>query len=111
KKASAGLLFPSETDAPFEVVEWPGQEGKPDKARVLELVGLPPTTQVKTKTLDAFFKDVAQEQDWMDEGEKAEARRFGQLVQAIKENLADVKVFLAGRAEADAYIVGRADSG
>jgi histidine triad (HIT) family protein len=111
KKASKGLQFRSETDAPFEPVEWPGQEGKPDKARVLELAGLPANTPVKTKGLDAFFKEAAQEQDWMDDGEKAEAQRFQQLVRALKENLADVKVFLAGRAEADAYIVGRTEGG
>src|SRR4051794_27908478 len=111
KEASKGLLFPSETDAPFEPFEWPGQEGKPDKARVQELAGLPPATPVKTRSLDAFFKDAAKEQDWMDEGEKAEARRFGQLVQALKDNLADAKVFLAGGAEKDVYVVGRAGSG
>ena len=37
KRASQGLLFPSETDAPFEAFEWPGEQGKPDTARVLEL--------------------------------------------------------------------------
>ena len=34
---------------------------------------------------------------------------FQQLVRAIKENLADVKVFLAGKPEADAFIVGRTE--
>jgi hypothetical protein len=43
--------------------------------------------------------------------EKAEVQRFKHLVQALKGNLSDVKVFLAGGAESDAYIVGRADSG
>jgi hypothetical protein len=28
KKASAGSLFPSETDAPFEPLEWPGERGR-----------------------------------------------------------------------------------
>jgi hypothetical protein len=111
KKASKGLQFRSETDAPFEPFEWPGEQGKPDKARVLELAGLPPGTPVRTKGLDAFFKDAAQEQDWMDDGEKAEAQRFRQLLQALKENLSDVKVFLAGRAESDAYILGRTEGG
>jgi hypothetical protein len=111
KKASAGLLFPSETDAPFEPFEWPGEQGKPDKARVLELAGLPPGTPVKTKGLDAFFKDATREEAWHDDQEKAEVQRFKQLVQALKDNLSDVKVFLAGAAESDAYIVGRADSG
>ena len=32
-------------------------------------------------------------------------------MQAIKDNLADVKVFLAGGPESDAYVVGRAESG
>jgi hypothetical protein len=111
KKASAGLLFPSETDAPFEPVEWPSEQGKPDKARVLELAGLPPDTTVKTKSLDAFFKDATQEEAWHDDQEKAEVQRFKQLVRAIKDNLSDVKVFLAGGAEADAYIVGRTEAG
>jgi hypothetical protein len=111
KKASAGLLFPSETDAPFEPFEWAGEQGKPDKARVLELAGLTANTPVKTKGLDAFFRDATLEQEWMDEGEKAEARRFKELVQAIKDNLSDVKVFLAGGTEKDVFIVGRAGEG
>jgi hypothetical protein len=46
----------------------------------------------------------------MEEGEKAEARRFQRLVRTLKENLSDVKVFLAGGPEADAYVVGRTDA-
>ena len=51
-RASKGLLYRSETDAPFEAFEWPGEQGKPDKARVLALAGLPPGTPVKTKSLN-----------------------------------------------------------
>jgi hypothetical protein len=47
----------------------------------------------------------------MDEGEKAEAQRFQQFAQALKENLSDVKAFLAGGAEKDVYIVCRSESG
>ena len=111
KKASKGLLFRSETDAPFEQFEWPGQEGKPDKARVLELAGLPADTTVKTKSLDAFFKDATREEAWHDDQEKAEVQRFKQLVRAIQDNLSDVKVFLAGGTEKDVFIVGRAGDG
>src|SRR5262245_38136603 len=97
RKASEGLRFRSDTDAPFEAFEWPGEEGKPDNARVLELAGAAPGTPVKTKSLAAFFKDATTEQDWHDDTEKAEVEKFQQLVQAIKESLADVKVFLVGR--------------
>jgi Nuclease A inhibitor-like protein len=41
----------------------------------------------------------------------AVVQRFKQLVQTIKETLKDVKVFLVGKAEKDAYIVGRTDGG
>jgi hypothetical protein len=111
KKASEGLLFPSETDAPFEVVEWPGEQGKPDKARVLELAGVAPETPVKVRSLDGFFKDATTEEDWHDPEEKAEVQRFQQLVQTLKDTLKDVKVFLVGKRESDAYLVGRVDSG
>lgn len=112
KKASEGLQYPSETDAPFEPFEWPGEQGKPDKARVLVLTGLPAGTPVKVKSLDAFFKDATEEQDWQDAEVKAEVQKFKQLVQAIKDALADVKVFLVGKgSEKDAFIVGRTDAG
>jgi hypothetical protein len=53
-----------------------------------------------------------EEEDWHDEDEKAEVQRFKDLVKAIKDNLSDVKVFLAGGgAEKDAYVVGRTESG
>jgi hypothetical protein len=111
REATKGLMFQSETDAPFEVVEWPGEQGKPDKGRVLELAELPADTPVKVKSLDAFFKDATREEDWHDDEEKAQVERFKQLVQTLKETLADVKVFLAGDTESDAYIVGRANGG
>ena len=108
KKASAGLLFRSETDAPFE---WRGEEGKPTKARVLQLVGAAPGTPTKARSLDAFFRDATREQDWHDDKERAEVQRFQQLVETIKETLSDVKVFQVGRSEADVYIVGRTEEG
>jgi hypothetical protein len=112
KKASAGLQYRSETDAPFEAFEWPGEEDKPDKARVLELAGLAANTPVKMKGLDAFFTDQTKEEDWHDDEERAEAQKFRDLVQTLKEALADIKVFLVGKgAEKDVYIVGQAGEG
>jgi hypothetical protein len=111
KKACQGLLFPSETtDAPLEPFTWPGEQDKPDKARVLELAKLPANTPVKTKSVDAFFKEVTTEQDWHDDEEKATVEKFKQLVQALKEALADIKVFQAGRVESDVYVVGRTET-
>jgi hypothetical protein len=111
KTASEGLLFPSETDAPIEVIDWPGEQGKPEKARVLELAGLPPTTAVKSKSLVGFFKDVTKDETWHDDEEKAQVQKFKQLVQALKDTLSDIKVFQAGKVECDVFVVGCTESG
>jgi hypothetical protein len=111
KEASRGLLYPSETDAPFEPFVWEGEEGKPDKARVLELIGRPEKTRAKVMSLDAFFRDVTTEEDWHDAEEKAEVRKFRELVQALKGALTDIKVFKVGGVESDVYVVGRTRTG
>src|SRR5215467_4434944 len=103
KEASRDLLFPSETDAPFEPFVWEGEEGKPDKARLLERAGKPPKTPVKVMSLGAFFKDVTTEEDWHNAEEKEEVRKFRQLVQTLKKTLKDIKVFKVGKVEADVY--------
>jgi hypothetical protein len=41
KQASEGLLFLTETDAPFEVIHWPAQ-GKLTPALLLQLTNYPP---------------------------------------------------------------------
>ena len=41
KQASEGLLFLTETDAPFEVLHWPTQ-GKLTQALLLQLTNYPP---------------------------------------------------------------------
>ena len=105
EKASKGLQYQSETDAPFTVVEWPGEKGKPGKARMLELAGLLANTPVRVQDLDAFFAEATEEKDWMDDTERAEAQRFQDLVQTIKGLLAGSE---AGK---DVFIVGRTESG
>ena len=112
KKASQGLLFPSETDAPFEPFEWPGEQGKPDKARVLELAGLPPNTPVKVEEPGRLLQG-------RDQGGGL-ARRGGEgggpEVQAAR---AGAQGGAGGRqgvpggqgVESDVYIVGRPEAG
>jgi hypothetical protein len=106
-----GLFFPSETDAPFEAFVWEGEEGKPEKARVLQLAGASPDAPIKTKNLDSFFRDVTQDKPWHNAEEKAEVARFQTLLQTLKKTLADAKVFQVGKVVSDVYIVGRTKSG
>jgi hypothetical protein len=110
--ATQGLLFQSETDAPFEAFEWPDAgDGKPGKARVMELAGIPDKTPVKVRSVDAYFADATKDEAWHDDDEKAQVERFKGLVKAIKDTLKDVKVFEAGKIQVGVWIVGRAEKG
>lgn len=54
QQASKGLLFLSESDAPFEVIHWPAQ-GELTPPKLLQLTGHPPDAPVELRTVDEFF--------------------------------------------------------
>jgi hypothetical protein len=84
KRASKGLLFPSESDAP------------------LELVGAEEGTGVEETTLADLLRTVPPE-------DKAQ---FDQLAKVLKEQLTGIKVYKVGdEAEREVYIVGKTKDG
>jgi histidine triad (HIT) family protein len=100
-KASKGLEFPSETDAPFAAFAWKGGDKLTD-SHLLELAGEEPGTPVESMTLAGFFRVIPQE-------DKA---KFDALANALGEQLTGVKVYkVGGEAEKHAYIVGKTQSG
>lgn len=109
KNASAGLMFMSESDYPFEVVVWSGG-GTVTAENILKYTGKPPDTLVEDVGLDSFFQNATQEQDWYGAEEKEIATKYRNLVQLIKTNLADVKVFRIGEIEIEIYIIGKVDA-
>ncbi|MEG3920644.1 MULTISPECIES: nuclease A inhibitor family protein [unclassified Microcoleus] len=110
KQASEGLLFGSETDAPFEVIHWPAQ-GELTPAKLLQLTEHSPDAPVKLVSVDKFFAISTQEEDWHDEEEEETAKRFQNLVSVLKQNLSQLQVYRVGSIEIDVYIVGETDGG
>jgi hypothetical protein len=106
-QASQGLLMPSESDYPFEVFVWEDVELTPQK--ILELTNYPPATSIEEVELDYFFRNVATEKDWHDKIQKENVAKFQNLVQVIKDNLADIRVYRIGTIEVNVYIVGNND--
>jgi len=101
KKASKGLLWPSESDAPLEPFVWTGGD-KLTPERVAELAGAEEGTEVEEATLASLLKTIPPE-------DKA---RFDPLLKTLKEQLAGVKVYKVGdEAERDVYIVGKTRDG
>jgi hypothetical protein len=105
KQASKGLLFLSETDAPFEVINWLVQ-GELTPAKLLQLTNHPPDAPVKVVSVDDFFAIATQEEDWHDEEEREAVKRFQNLVSVLKQNLSQLQVFRVGNTNINAYIVG-----
>jgi hypothetical protein len=108
-QASQGLLMPSESEYPFEVFVWEDVELTPQK--ILELTNYPPATLIEEVELDYFFRNVAGEKDWHDEIQKENVAKFQNLVQVIKDNLAELRVYRIGTIEVNVYIVGKTNDG
>ena len=110
KQASNGLLFFSESDAPFEVIHWPAQ-GELTPPKLLQLTGHPPDAPVELRTVDDFFAIATVEEDWHDQDERETVQRFHNLVSILKQNLSQLQVYRVGSIDIDAYIVGVTDGG
>jgi hypothetical protein len=101
QKASKGLVFTSETDAPLEPFLWP-DGGDAAGASVLKHAGARAGTAVGESTPDAFFRAVPRE----------DRPKFDGLLKVLREQLSGVKVYKVGDdAEKAAYIVGKTADG
>ncbi len=99
------LLWLSESDCPFEVFVWDDLAITPEQLRLKTEHS--PDTAIKTMAIDDFFCHCTTEQDWHNEEETAEVRKYQELLSFLKENLEDVKVYKLGKCEIDVYIVGK----
>ncbi|MDZ8024662.1 MAG: nuclease A inhibitor family protein [Nostoc sp. DcaGUA01] len=111
KQSSADLLMMSESDYPFEVVLWTGPVDSLTTQKLLQLTNHPQDSQVEEVGLDYFFRNCAYEQEWHDEQQKQNAKKFQILVQTLKNNLNEIKVYRIGTINIDVYILGKTSSG
>ena len=106
QKAAAGLLYPSESDAPFDLVRWDSSKGDPSPATVAALAG--GTGKKKARPVeevapDEFFAALAETDD---------ATKFKALERALRTSLTDLHVYrVGGSPKVDIYVLGRAASG
>jgi hypothetical protein len=111
KEAVANLTFISETDAPLEVVFWPGNATELDERLLAELAQVPVTEKIAVVEIDDFFADVTAEQEWHNAEEKAEVRRFQQLVELLKARLQGARAYRVGDTRITVYVVGKVPGG
>jgi len=102
-QAADGLLYPSESDAPFTPFKWEGDgEPTPEKLAALEKGRKRKAPPAEAKDVGEFFAELADADD---------AARFKRLEQALRKNLADLRVVRVGEVKVSIYVVGRDSSG
>lgn len=109
--AAKDLLYISETDAALEPFFWPFENEELMPEFIKQQAKLPDDAPVSTQALDEFFEPVAIEEEWMNDEEVSEARRFQNLQTSLEENLKDVKVFRFGETDLDVFVVGKTNGG
>src|SRR5215470_13335833 len=84
RKASKGLMMPSESEAPFQAFQIDDGEATPDRLR--KLAGAPKGAAVEEDTLDNLFGTVPNE----------DRAKFQKLRQALAGVLSGIKVYKVG---------------
>jgi hypothetical protein len=100
-KASKGLRYTNETDAPLQPFVWKDGGEPTPKLLKKQAVGAADKASEET-TLDGCFRAVPTE----------DRARFHKLAQVIKEQLSGIKAYkLGNEAEQEVYIVGKTKDG
>jgi len=94
KRASAGLLFMSESDYPFEVIHW---EGLTDLTHdfLCRLTGESEDCKVKEMEVEDFLLN----------------EKYRNILEVLSQNLAEPKAYKVGRINMPVYVVGRSKRG
>lgn len=110
RAAIKGLLYTSETDAPFEIIHWAKGGETLDEKKVLQLSGHKPNDEVETMGIEDFFKDLTSNQSWYGAKEKAATKKYAQL-KSILQQFKHPQVFKIGSIRIDIYILGQDSEG
>ncbi len=94
KRATEGLLFMSESDYPFEIVQWEGLTDLTDDF-LCKVSGEPEDCHVEEMKIEDFLT----------------AERYRNIVQVLSENLTDTKAYKVGRINMPVYLVGKSAVG
>lgn len=105
--ATQNLLWFSESEYPFKVVCWSDKNFSTDA--LLQRYNYPPQTKIVVKDYQSFFAKGIKQEDWYNEAEIAETKRYQDLVNLMTQNLQNIRVYLLGEVEIDVYILGETE--
>jgi len=97
KEKTAGVYFLSESDYPFETVQWGAQDITEDFLRALP--GEKPESAVETQTFETFYQKYAGREN------------YGPTLDALRNNLTGLRVYRVGRINIGVYLIGKSEEG
>ena len=109
-RATEGLLFHSESDAPLQPYRWAGDTA-PSRKGLLKAEGRGADEVVEKETLHELFDPVTEEQSFWSDDDRAEAGRYKAVVRLLEEALREIRVYRVGKVDVDVYVVGKHGSG
>jgi hypothetical protein len=108
ERASAGLVYSSESDRPFEFfsLRYPGRSSPPQPAEFARLVGAKDTTPAEQRSLADFFARHTATSDPYDSEAQKIRPRYEALMRELSMRLRDARVYRLGKIEIQCYIAG-----
>lgn len=108
ERASAGLVYSSESDRPFEFfsLRYPGRSSPPQPAEFAKLVGAANTTPAEQRSLVDFFARHTATSDPYDSEAQNIRPRYEGLMRVLSTRLRDARVYRLGKIEIQCYIAG-----
>lgn len=107
ERASAGLVYSSESDRPFEFFSLPFKGGRgPSVEEFRALLAVDASTRVEVRSLARFFRHHTETIDPYDMRAQAIRPRYEALIKVLSDRLIDVQVYRVGKITINCYILG-----
>lgn len=104
EKASDGLEFISETDAPFEI--FVSEDAIDDTDGALKKFLKLDSKHLEEVSFDQFFDRLTATRDWHQAPDKKRVAQFKKLRSALEKKLDGLRVYRSGRLHIDIFVVG-----
>ncbi len=107
-----GVLYPSETDAPVDVLLWEVSErGALTIDALVDAFGISHQQAISEVPPEDYFEGVTETYDWQNEEERAMAERFRRMKELFFANVAIPKHYWVGERNVHVFLWGRTSDG
>ena len=108
ERASADLVYSSESDRPFEFfsIAYPGRRSSPPAEDFARLIGAGSDASVEERSLTDFFARHTATSDPYDSEAQKLRPRYEALMRLLSTRLRDAKVYRVGKIEIECYVAG-----